>query len=353
MRYFLGFLLSLVLFSLSLLLYLFLSLGGTNELSPELHYEHCVPIVGAKGAEDIELDASTGLAYVSADDRRSHSSGEQDAGAIYRVKVNGGDPALEKMQGTESLPDFHPHGISFFQEDREKYLYVISHRSPENASLGHDIYLFRIDGVNLIEVSRLNHDLIRSPNDIVALSREEFYFSNDRKAVEGWPMYLEVLFGLRGSGIVHYKNGRFRELVNDLAFANGIALQQSDDTLWVSESRASTLRSYRRDSESGDLTLLEIMPLGNSPDNISVIDKGNLLVADHVNGVRQIRNVSEAAYSSPSRIWFVDRNRGGKQLLIARDGRDFSAVSVAVATDEKLLLGSIYNDGLLLCSRPE
>nr|WP_243749383.1 SMP-30/gluconolactonase/LRE family protein [Pseudoteredinibacter isoporae] len=329
-----------------------MSLGGANELSSVSNSEHCRIVHGMVGAEDIEFDASTNIAYVSADDRRSHSMGVQEAGAIYRVSFIDGEPDIEKMQGTEALSDFHPHGISYFNENGKSYLYVISHRFPEDASKGHDIYLFHIDGCQLKQVDKLEHDLIHSPNDIVALAQDEFYFTNDRKAVTGTSMFIEVLLGLARSGVVHYKEGRYRQLVDDLAFANGIAFQQSSNTLWVSESRGSALRAYRRDVHTGDLELLEIMPLGNSPDNISVTKEGDLLVADHVNGVSQIRNVSDAAHPSPSRVWRIGKN--GEHLQIALDGNRYSAVSVAVGlSDKQWLLGSIYNEGLLICAANE
>lgn len=347
MRYIIYGLFLVVVFTVLLVAYVWQSLGGANEL-PTSDYQSCELIKGPVGAEDIELGFG-GFAYISSDDRRAHLRDPSGAGNIYRFQGAGEKHELQLMELPEALNSFHPHGISYFKEADKEYLFVINHRVPAAADGGHDIFLFRIDGLRLITVKQLVVPGGYSPNDIAAISSDEFYFSSDRKALSGITMYVEVLLGLARSSIGHYYQGQWKTAVDDLAFANGIAYSSRHQQLWVSESRAGQLRKYQR-SENGHLELRQTLSLGNSPDNISVLSNGDLLVADHVNGVAQARNASDPTIASPSRIWKVKANGKLDMPLLQLDGRAYSAASVAVSINNQLLLGSIYNDGLLLCS---
>ncbi|WP_299980910.1 hypothetical protein [uncultured Pseudoteredinibacter sp.] len=347
MRYMIYGLLLTVVSAALLVAYIWQSLGGGNEVSTS-DYQSCELIKGPVGAEDIEVGLG-GYAYISADDRRAHLGNPAAAGNVYRFQSAGEKHELQLMELPEALNSFHPHGISYFKEADKEYLFVINHRVPAAADGGHDIFLFRIDGLRLITVKQLVVPDGYSPNDIAAISSEEFYFSSDRKALSGIAMYVEVLLGLARSSIGHYYQGQWKVAVDGLAFANGIAYSPRYQQLWVSESRAGQLGKYYR-SEKGGLELLQKFSLGNSPDNISVLENGDLLVADHVNGVAQARNASDSTIASPSRIWKVKANGKLDTPLLQLDGRAYSAASVAVSINNQLLLGSIYNDGLLLCS---
>jgi len=96
----------------------------------ELAYEYdgtCLTIEGVIGAEDIQIDHQTGLAYISNQDRRKYQAGTPEPGFI--AVLNMAEPRPEPVRLDHGdVPDFYPHGISLYRmDDGGLRLFVISH----------------------------------------------------------------------------------------------------------------------------------------------------------------------------------------------------------------------------------
>src|SRR5436190_9490599 len=85
---------------------------------------------GLVGVEDITIDQSNGIAFLSASDRwASMIHHKPTKGAIYSLNLN--DSVLRPLALTLrfGMNDFHPHGISLYTtSDARKILFVINHR---------------------------------------------------------------------------------------------------------------------------------------------------------------------------------------------------------------------------------
>src|SRR5262249_27645580 len=139
----------------------------------------CKKIATASGPEDIAIDEQSGLAFVSALDRRArrltgHPS--KDDG-LYAFRLADAMPHPVKLAGTPS--DFHPHGISLVRTPDGLTLMAINHRSDGT----HSIEIFDVAVTNgeakLSPIGNIAGGQLVSPNAIVALDRDRFYVVND------------------------------------------------------------------------------------------------------------------------------------------------------------------------------
>src|SRR5690606_22179381 len=86
----------------------------------------CRAIEAVPGPEDIQIDHETGIAYISAYDRRLVQSGEEGVdvvrGGIYAIDLNKPEAEWALYPVTAPEPaDFRPHGISIYKgEDGTK-----------------------------------------------------------------------------------------------------------------------------------------------------------------------------------------------------------------------------------------
>lgn len=327
---------------------IFVSLGGFETVEGT-YAGSCKRIVGMPGAEDIEPDYSTGFAYVSSEDRWSYAAGNNVPGAIYRIDMNAeGDVQPIKMTGTENLENFHPHGISFYPDGERKLLFVISHRVPEAPLAGHDIYSFEIEDSSLTLLEKFTDPGFRSPNDLAAVGARQFYFSNDRGALDEGGSLVEIMLGLEASDISYFDGNASSVVVDGLAFANGVAVSRDRATVYASAFRGGVTNVYGRDTAMNSLTLQRSFETGTGPDNIVLAEDGSIWVAAHVNNLSAIAHAGDPTTLAPVRVFKIGSDET-PEIVYEDDGGLISAASVAVPYKGKLFIGAIFQDWVLSC----
>ena len=131
-----------VLASLILVLLLFtlefMRFGGQFTALPTATPGPCSRIALTASAEDIQIDRSRGVAYLSALDRRGLVEGNNVQGDILQLDLN--DGSATPVSALAARPsDFRPHGMSLYRMgDGMQRLFVISHP----AGGGHSIEIF-------------------------------------------------------------------------------------------------------------------------------------------------------------------------------------------------------------------
>jgi len=311
----------------------------------------CAKVPGIVGAEDIVPDYQRGIADVSSNDRRAALAGDEQPGAIYLLDLNNPRRSQAvKMSGTENLASFHPHGADLLEVEGERYLFVLSHRAHEKPDEGHDVYVFQIEGTRLNLVNHVDHAGIRSPNDIAAVSLSKFYFTNDRGFTSPTGNFLEIGLALETSDVSFF-DGEQPVLMDQMAFANGIAFDRTRDKVYVTALREGAVRVYARDPQTNGLTQTGTLPGGGAPDNVTLDEGGDLWTASHENLMALTDHMADGSALSPARAFHTDPHSGETELVYEDDGRQLSAISVIVPTDTKLLLGAIFDDGILVCNR--
>lgn len=325
------------------------SLGGFTKIETT-YAGTCERILGMPGAEDIEADYASSMAYVSSDDRWASAAGTPKAGRIYALNMAvGADMVPVAMTGTEALESFHPHGISFLNYEGQKHLFVISHNVPGDPTGGHKVFVFQIEGTHLELLHTLEDTGLRSPNDLAAVGPRQFYFTNDRRAMDANGQLIEMLFALEHSNVAFFDGSKATIVGPDIAFANGIAVSNSGAQLYATSTRSAEVIVYDRDPVSHAVTEVDRIAVGTGPDNISVSPDGRLLIADHPNGVDFQTHAGDPEALSPVRIFDVAVTENQVTRIYEDNGGLLSGVSVAVPFGDRLLMGAVFADGVLVC----
>jgi hypothetical protein len=134
------------------------------------HFEGtCSPVSGVIGAEDVTIHPRTGMAYLSAYDRRV-PVGRPARGAIYAYDLNA--PSAQVVNVTpDAAPDFRPHGISLYvAPDGASMLFVINHAGDR-----HTIEVYDVGEGHLAHRRTISDPLLVHPNDLVAVTPTEVY----------------------------------------------------------------------------------------------------------------------------------------------------------------------------------
>ena len=136
----------------------------------------CTAKAGAPGSEDLTIDQENGIVYFSSMDRLAQAQGLAEQGAILSLDLK--DPNASMIDLTTSLGlDLAPHGISLWKNplDGADRLFVINHFDGK-----HSVEIFEIDREGLTHVLTVRGSAMVSPNDLVAVSANQFLASNDK-----------------------------------------------------------------------------------------------------------------------------------------------------------------------------
>ena len=92
---------------------------------------------GFPGVEDITIDQTTGIAFLSSDDRWANILHKKPVkGALYSLNLNDSIPQPINLTIDFPQPDFHPHGISLHTTpDGRKIIFVVKRNRIRSKSL--------------------------------------------------------------------------------------------------------------------------------------------------------------------------------------------------------------------------
>lgn len=306
-------------------------------------------IEGMPGVEDLTIDQSTGIAFLSSDDRWSAMIHKQPVkGAIYKLDLNDSFPKPVSLTAGFSQEDFHPHGISLYQtQEGKKILFVINHRTS-----GNFIEIFEYRNDSLLHVESVSHELIISPNDLVAVGERSFYVTNDHNGKRsGWRNFKDLL-GI-GTGNVCYYDGNkvSATMVKNVKYANGINVSANGKKLYLAATTKRSIFVYDRDLTSGVLTLSAELETKTGVDNIEMDPEGNLWVGCHPKLLKFLSHSKDENSISPSQIIKVTDLGGGnfeQKAIYMNDGSEISASSVGAVYKNRLLIGPVFQRHIIL-----
>jgi len=336
----------LVLIGAGWYVHLLSSAGQFKTIKPHFAGE-CTPVAAVGGPEDITINPGTGVAYISASDRRAVMKGKPANGAIYAYDLNSSAPQLHLLT-PDAGPDFHPHGISLYiGENGQNSLFVINHEAGRQRI---EIYDFR-DG-QLVHRKSITDPLLISPNDIVAVGPDKFYISNDHRYSSGFLQTLENYLQLKLSNVVYYDGSRFKQVVSGIGYANGINVSADGRILYLCAVTEGVLYIYNRDIASGKLTPRDKIDLATGVDNIELDSDGGLWIGAHPKLLTYVQHARDPAKLSPSQILHLKPTTGGgydiKEVYL-NNGEEISASSVAAVYKNRMLIGAVFDPKLLDC----
>lgn len=309
----------------------------------------CRAVGGVTGAEDVTIDPKTMVAYLSADDRRARAAGAPTRGEIYGLDLQRADAQPVPLTGGNPA-DFHPHGISLWHgPDGEARLFVINHKQSGE----HEVAIFDVGAGGLSLRESVTYPELLSPNDLVASGPRLFYASNDRGYREGWMATLEAYLQLPLSSVSYYDGTSGSLAAKGLRLANGVNMSADGTKVYVAECLNRSLRIYDRDLTSGALTdRNEVIDLDSCPDNIEVAEDGKLWIGAHPKVFDLLAHGKDKTKLSPSQVLRVDPATHAVDEVYLESGAALSGVSTAAVAGDKMVLGAIFEEKVLVCDRP-
>lgn len=327
----------------------------------------CVRVDVAPGAEDIQYDPGTGLAFITAENRRviDHANpapgmGTADGNGVYVVDVSGplDELGAARRVSPEEWRDFRPHGLYLWSgEDEEgsaiKRLFVVNHKSLARENIEQNIEIFDVgEGGSLTHLESVSFPEMFSPNDVVAVGPRQFYASNDVVNREGVALYAEVLFSLPISSAVYFDGEEGRTVAEGLAFGNGINVSPDGKSVYIAEWTDHQVSFYDR---LEDNTLVHrasySMPAG--VDNIDVGPDGTIWFGGLSRLFDFIESRDNPAKTVDSIAVKVDPETGAYETVFQAFNGEINSASIAAVAGDKLLIGSVNDPFILACPKPD
>jgi arylesterase/paraoxonase len=324
------------------------SAGQFKALAP--HFDgKCTPITGIIGPEDITIHPKTGVAYISACDRRAVNKGKPGRGAIYAYDLNADTPKLINLT-PDAGEELLPHGISLYVGDEgNDVLFVINHADGK-----HQIEIYDLKDGNLFHRKTVSDSLLISPNNLVAVGPESFYVSNDHLYVTGIKRTMEDYFRLRLSNVVYYDGSHFVEAESGFGYANGINISADGKTLYLCATTERTLHIFDREPTTGKLIQREKIKLNTGVDNIEVDEKGGLWIGSHPKLLSFVKHSQDPSKLSASQVLHVTPKPGGEydiKEIYLNAGDEISGSSVAAVFKSHMLIGAVFEPKFLDCQQ--
>lgn len=341
---------AILLISLALLSlggYILYSTGFFRSIDSE-HPRKVVAKIPIAGAEDIVVSPTDGFALISATERKVYPPKEPEEGALYYLDLM--HEILQPINLTQSLElSIAPHGIDMLKIAEQTFLIL----AVNHANNTHTIEQFILEGTSLSHQRTYKHPSMIQPNDVVILSTDEFYFTNDHGYTKGLGKLIEEYSGIGMSNVIRVKKSRFEEVAQGIAYANGIAYNPQKQLVYVASPRGFAVLVYAR-NEKGGLNYIKSIPAGTGVDNLTLDTAGKIWIGAHPNLLR-FKAYAQGKYAfSPSEIVVIGPDSKGEpvtQSWWVDNGEIMSGATVAVPYKEWVLVGNVMDKHFVILQR--
>jgi arylesterase/paraoxonase len=300
-----------------------------------------------KGAEDMAISRSDSFLIISSTDRRLAANEGILRGGLYYVDLRESKFKAEKLE-TAWSGDFMPHGISMYKTEPGHYrIMAINHANGR-----HTIEVFDWSNNELVHRETLYNDMMISPNDLVLISENQFYFTNDHRYTTGFGRLAEDYGGLALSNVVYFDGSSYREVATDIAYANGINFNASRQLLYVASPRGFRINVYDVLADRS-LSLKAHIPCGTGVDNLELDENGDIWTAGHPNLLKFTSYAGGKSTFAPSEVLHINYEDPADytiQRVYLEDGQTLSGSSVAVPFGTHVFVGSVMDDEVLVLS---
>ena len=299
------------------------------------------------GAEDITISKKDSFAIISATARNSISNGTQELGGLYYIDLK--TDTFKPIHLTKKFKKpFAPHGISIFQKNNTTTIAAINHTKD-----GEFIEIFKLVNQQLTHLKTLKHKKIFSPNDIVLLDGNRFYFTNDHKYKDGLQRLAEDYLGLAISNVIYFDGTNYTEVANGIAYANGINFDAKRNLVFVASPRKFLVKVFQK-NEDDTLTFIEDIPCKTGVDNIEFDAENNLWIGAHPNLLHFSTYAKGNKDTSPSEIIKIKYLKKGDYTITQiymEDGKRMSGSTVAAPLNNLILTGNVMDNHFLILKR--
>ncbi len=334
----------LILIFASYVFYIFNSTGFFRKIENKFDGE-IYKSIALTGAEDMAISYSDSFAIISSSYRSPFERpSEINKDGLYYMDLRDDEfvPILLTRQFKNS---FVPHGISMIKKDSTFRIIAVNH------SINGDLLeVFSLRGPDLIHEKTYSDPSIISPNDVVFIDENRFYFTNDHRYTQGIGKFVEEYAGYAGGNVVYYDGEKFTQVANGITYANGINFDPVRNLVYVASPRKFLIKVYDK-KENGSLEFVENIFSGAGVDNLELDEEGNIWTGAHPNLLKYKSYSKGKANISPSEILKIHyREKGNFEIeqIYINDGSEMSASTVAIKFGNYILTGNVMDSKFLI-----
>ena len=303
--------------------------------------------VSIDGVEDITINQKEGFAIISSTKRKNLPPVEQENGDLYLIDLKNIESKPILLTQNFDKP-FAPHGISIYTKDSITTIAAVNHTTN-----GEYIELFKLTKSKLTHHKTLHNDLIISPNDIVLLDEETFYFTNDHIYKNGFMRFIEEILGLPFSNVIFYDGKKFKEAAKGISYANGINFEKNKNLIFVASPRKFKIKVYEKQPDNS-LTFIEDIYCGSGVDNIEFDTNNNLWVGAHPNLLQFMSYANSYNNITPSEIIKIQYFKKGDykvETIYLEKGEEMSGSTVAAPFENLILMGNVMDKHFVILKK--
>ncbi|CAG8540253.1 12922_t:CDS:2 [Ambispora gerdemannii] len=335
----------------------------------------CRPIKGPEACEDIEIHHKSGLAFMACGSENGRrTQWWPPLGSVNTTVQPLETPWIYNLETEEIFPlklkdfpkdtDVSLHGLSLYidpSNSNKVTVFLINHRRSGSVV---EILDHTIGTKELIYRKTVSSELIVTPNDLVAVSADEFYVTNDHRYTYKQEKEREFEIATRRlwtNVIFHAKNGTDFVAAEGISLGNGIVANWNYSRFYVNSGGTTETIIYTR-LDNNLLFETERVHIGIPTDNLSVDEvTGEVYTPGFPDLPALIKYLQDPKSPAPDLIVKISNvtkkadSRIGSNYQVTKvldsDGKEFTAISIA-AVDRKrdaLLLGSFVSKGITRC----
>ena len=329
--------------------HIFSATGFFREVEMRNSFGPVFQTIELPGVEDLALARADSLLILSVDDRAARRDGKIGLVGLYLIdlRITPFEPVL--LTANLDFP-FFPHGISIFQLDSAKYgLMAINHVEGK-----HSVEHFILEGKNLTHQKTITDSNFISPNDLVMVGPDQFYYSNDHGYTDGIGVFAENYIGFKASNIGYFDGQSATIKVGRIGYANGVQFDKSKQLLYVASVRAFQVKVYHVD-EAWDLVLAEDIEVGTGVDNIELDPNGDLWIGAHPNLLQFASYAAGKKPIAPSEVIQISYQPENAIIsaIYTDPGSQVSGTSVALPFGPYLFIGNVMDTKMLVLKKEQ
>jgi len=311
--------------------------GSFKSIHPTLDGSMLNSYAGPSGPEDMDLDDATGTIFISSSNRWKGLNGIPAHDGIYILRPD--SMAQPRKLATTYKGAFHPHGISWLNHNNQQLLFVVNHNETGNFV---EVFRFRNDSL-FHQRSISDSDAMCCPNDVVAVSADKFYVTNDHGTKKGFGRTLEDYLRLPFSSLLYYNGKTFSKAQGGLHYGNGVNVSNDRKLLYVTTTTGQNLLTFTMDTTSGALEQVHKLPLKTGVDNIDVDADGNIWIAAHPKLLAFVGHAKDSIKISPSQVLKISPGDSYKvEEIWMDDGTTLSGSSIALRYNNDVYVGGVF-----------
>lgn len=323
-------------------------LGVFKDLA-ETEPGNCHLIKGIEyGSEDISI-LPGGLALISSGLKyplMPQLSPDQP-GQIFLVDLNKPTLRAEELRISRGfdVESFNPHGLStYVEKDGTILVFVVNHPKHDSTV---ELFKFEEEHHSLTHLKTIRHDLLNNVNDIIAMSSQSFYATNDSYYSNYYLKILEFLLGLSFSNVVYYSPFEVKVVATGYGLLNGIDISVDGKYIFLAETAGHRILVMKI-NPNHILTEIKSLTVEIGPDNLEVDPKtGDIWTGGCWNAWKMLLyNPENPPGSEVIRIENILSKDPKVTEVYVNNGTVLQGTSVATVYKDRLVIGTIFHKAL-------